>query len=148
MGLIRSKGSWQWNNKSCQEDEVFFFFKNGTSSVFLFRAHLNEKDVQWRAALNIYLCSDRHPNISGYYLGINPLHFSQEPCKGTSPSNRRGTDLMWIPAGRHFNELICIGPISLCAAVIITHAHTHSCTGKRDIPLCSSGNPKDCGTYF
>lgn len=34
--------------------------------------------------------------------------------------------MKWRPGGRDFNELIYIGPISLCAAVIITTAHMHT----------------------
>lgn len=56
---------------------------------------------------------------TSWYLWVLPENNTFVSPSGIYPSTRRGPDLKRIPAGRLFNELICIGPISLCTAVII-----------------------------
>lgn len=82
-----------------------------------------------------------------WYLWMYPenkSHFtvSQEPAY---PSDRWGPDLKGVPAGRRFNELICIAPVSLSTAIIITH----TLSWKPGHPIAQLWQPqKDSGTLF
>lgn len=101
------------------------FRKWAVLRVFLFQALLKIRGSRTELGSFEYLC---WALTDSPYLWILPENnsfvFLSGTCKDTYPSNRWGPDMKWIPAGRHFNELICIGPISLCTAVIITRACT------------------------
>ncbi len=108
-----------------KEGEMFFFKYGTCSENFYFKHTWKERGsctVEGNFIISAWWWQ------TSWYLWILPQNnsfvFLSGTCEDTYPSNRWGPDLKWIPAGRHFNELICIGPISLCTAVIITCAHT------------------------
>lgn len=92
---------WLWNgsplqkglfeNKLCQEDYVFFLGgkKMGQAQYFYFQWITCSRGLLW---ISIF-CSDRHLNISGYYLRIKPLYFSQEPAR--APRLPTGEAQIW-----------------------------------------------------
>lgn len=83
----------------------------------------------WAKSLDITIGCVSHGNLQGHL---------------TRPADQ-AQFLKWFQRGRHFNELICFGPISLLHR---SNYRTHLCTRNRDITFCSSVNPEDCGTIF
>lgn len=91
---------WLWNGSPLQKGLfenklsgrlclLFRGEKMGQAQYFYFQWITCSRGLLW---ISIF-CSDRHLNISGYYLRIKPLYFSQEPAR--APRLPTGEAQIW-----------------------------------------------------